>query len=163
MPAGCRSVMKLLYRALLFILVASSVVHGAPPPEEVSGTLIFLESPDIAHLETQKLTTCLTWLVRELGLEGKDLPLIVVMHISERAGKAAGVAASSIRRNSSGNRGDVYYEFWIVGQGSAAVYAVNLEAVLERHFVLKLTDAEHADVLKRVVRMLNASVSVRKQ
>ena len=155
--------MKFVYRALLLILAVGFVAYGSPLPDEVSGKLIFLESPDAGHLESQKVATCFSMLIHELRLEGKDLPTIVVVHVSEKTGKAAGVPASSVRRNLSGGPGNIYYEFWIVGQGNAAVYAVYLEVLLERHFALKLTDTEHADVLRRVVRMLNATVSARIQ
>jgi hypothetical protein len=160
---GCWKIMKRVYWALLLVLVVMFVAHGASSPESVSGKLIFVDSPDAGRLESQKVTTCLTWLVRELGLEGKDLPVIVVVHVSEKAGKAAGVEATRVRRNSSGGPSNVYYEFWIIGQGNAALYAFYLEALLERHFGLTLTDIEHTQVLTRVVRMLNATVGVGNQ
>jgi hypothetical protein len=100
-------------------------------------------------------------LVRELGLEGKDLPRIMVVHVSKNAGKAAGVPANRVRRNSAGDLSDVYYEFWIVGPSNAAAYAISLETVLESEFELKLTAAERDQVLARVVRALDATVSAK--
>ncbi len=153
--------MKQILCALIIVLTAT--VSYAKLPDDTSGKLVLLESPEAAgHVDKQKLLSCVSLLMRELGLQSKEIPRILVLHVSNKEGQVAGVKANSIRRNASLERGDVYYEFWIVDVGTSPLYAVSLESILEGHFEIKLTNEERDQVLARVIRVLNVTVSAKK-
>jgi hypothetical protein len=145
--------------AVLFLLVLiSSAVTAQTDLNASAANLFFLESPQLKALERQKIASCENLLVREMNLAGRELPRVLVLHVSEDTGKALKLQ-TSIRRNSDKDRNDVYYEFWIVGPGRAGDYAVAMQALLQEHFGLRMTDAERKEIVLRVVRILNATVS----
>jgi hypothetical protein len=143
---------------VLLVLLGSSAVFAADNFNRSAGNLVFVESSDAKGVEKQKIASCVGLLVREMNLGGRDLPRVLVLHVSENAAKALEVH-SSIRRNSSKDQGDVYYEFWVVGKARAIDYTVAMQALLQEHFQLQMTEAERKQVVARVVRILNATVS----
>jgi len=150
---------------ILVILFTPSTSLAANGPEAGSPSLIFLESVDArGALQQERIGTRLAQLVREMQLAGREMPNILVFHVSEKAGRAAGIRRSdigntSVRINSNHTSSVVYYEVWLVGDGSPAEYTIALENILEHHFELKLTDAERKQVGARVIRYLLNTVS----
>ena len=140
------------------LVLGAGVALAADAANGAAANLYFVESPDARGLEKQKIASCENLLVREMNLGGRELPRVLVLHVSESIGKALKVR-TSIRRNLSKDHGDLYYEFWIVGQAKPFDYAVSLQTLLQEHFQVQMTDAERKEVLTRVVRILNATVS----
>jgi hypothetical protein len=152
------NVSRLVAVVLFLTTLGSGVVFAADSLNGSAANLYFVEAPDARGLEQQKIASCENLLLREMNLAGRELPRVLVLHVSESTGKALKVR-TSIRRNHSQDQTDVYYEFWIVGQGRAVDYAVAMEELLRQHFQLQMSDAERKEVLTRVVRILNATVS----
>ena len=150
---------RLVAVVILLVMLSSGVVFAADNWNGSAANLIFVEAPDARGLDKQKIASCENLLLREMNLAGRELQRVLVLHVSESAGKALKVVRTSIRRNHAKDQGDLYYEFWIVGQGHTADYAVAMQALLQEHFQLQMTDAERKEVLTRVVRILNATVS----
>jgi hypothetical protein len=140
------------------LVLGNGAAFAAGNGNASASNLYFVEAPDARGLEKQKIASCENLLVREMNLAGRELPRVLVLHVSESTGKALKVR-TSIRRNLSKDHGDLYYEFWIVGQAKAPDYAVSLQTLLQEHFQVQMTDAERKEVLTRVVRILNATVS----
>jgi hypothetical protein len=144
--------------ALILLVVPALASAGAPP--KLPENLIFLETRDTEEaLQRQKVAQCMDLLARDLSLAGKDLPQVLVVHVSKETGKAIGVKHLEVRRNTGTRPPEVYYELWFAGQTSLADYTVAMEAMLERHFDLNLTVAERAQVVTRALRQLSATVS----
>ena len=158
--------MKSSFVVLVLLLFISPTLFAADALASAPANLVFLESTDTrGRLPQERITTCLGQLVREMQLLGREMPHILVFHVSEKAGRAAGILRpdlhhTSVRINTPADAPTaLYYEVWLVGDGSPAEYTIALESILERHFDLKLTEAERRQVSARVLRFLANTVS----
>jgi hypothetical protein len=112
------------------------------------------------RLAAERMNSCLQEVTRQWKQDAKMLPMVVVFHVSRRVAKAAMVNENfAIRHKHSPNRSDSYYEIWIV-EPKTEDYVLALEAIVEDRFQLRPTDPERAEVLLRLVRVQNATVSV---
>ncbi len=86
------------------------------------------------------------------------LPSIVVMVVSKKVGKAAFVNEGfAVRHKHMPSSNDSYYEIWLV-DATVENYLLALEAVIENHFQLKLTDEKRQEILTRVARVHSATI-----
>lgn len=151
--------MRLSTLVCIPLLVIAAVVP-VPASVTISDNVVFLESPDAkGNFQRERINACLNQLVREMDLKDKHLPTIVVMHVSDKVGRAVGVEHTSLRRNSERGGSDGYYEFWIVGQGQPVEYVLAVEKILEHHFHLNWSDEHRKGVMVRVMRYLNNTVN----
>ena len=121
--------------------------------------VIFETADAPGTLDPQKLSECLHLSLRELGLDGRDLPRIAVFHISPQAGRILGVTTNSNWKNNGG--GTPRYEMWIVGRPSNYLFSYMLENILERHFQVKVDETARARMIRHIESGLNDTVDVR--
>lgn len=149
-------------RAVLTGIVAIMVFSCGPVSareRDDAPRLVVLETPDASGMiDVQKLTDCLELTAAEFHLSERDLPLIVVFHISQAAAKKLGIAVSSTFRNTGPT---TRYEMWIIGEPSESVYSYMAENIFEHHFRLTVSENERARILKTVQSKLEMTVSVR--
>ena len=153
--------MRLLRICFLCMGVLGSLrqtASAAGPPE--SAPFVILETSDApGTLDTSKLSECLKLTLREMNLDGRELPRIVVYHVSPETGRYLGVDTNSNWRSNGG--GHQRYEMWIVGKPSTYLFSYMLENILERYFQLQFDDAARSRMVNHVERGLNATVDVR--
>ena len=121
--------------------------------------MTIVESPDApGKLPVTTLQHCMLQLAREWNLPLKNLPRILVLHVSQKYAKPFVESELVIRRNSGPQMGE-YYEVWIVGRPGRN-YVLGLENVLEHHFRMKPSEGERAKVIARIFVQDDSTVSV---
>jgi len=148
--------MKSILVSIALLLLVSTLAMG-----QSERKVSLVASPDApGSLSVHRLERCLEQLAHEWKLPEKDLPNVVVFHVSKKVADSAFVVDDvAVRRNHSGNTGGEYYELWLVGQPDRK-YVLGLQNVIEYHFGLKPTDDERATVVARVARIEDATVNV---
>jgi hypothetical protein len=141
------------------LIVLSPAQVELRPSASVSHALAFVESSDaLGKVDRQQVSLVYSLLAQRLKLPQKDLPHVMVFHVSSEAAHAGDVKTTSVRRNAAGKE-SVYYEFWIVGQPKPTDYIRYLDAVLEQHFNLNLTTEEQNGLGMFVLRFMSSTVS----
>lgn len=120
-----------------------------------------LSSPDVASdVSLDRIQSCLQRLTAELNQDERQLPTIVVYHVSRKLARAAFVEGSfAIRRKVSPKSTEAYYEVWLVDKPRLEDEVVALEAVVEAHFRLKLTDSVRQAIMLRTARRESATIA----
>jgi len=153
--------MKIAAPILAAFMLAANLAgqHVSSAP---SDHLVLLSSPDaLGSVSLERLNSCLLELAEQWKLDPHSLPRITGMHASKKAARVAAVNSSlAIRRNSSSDTGDIYYELWLVDAPKLDDYLVGLENILEQHYNLQPTDEKRKEVLQRAARVENATVSI---
>jgi hypothetical protein len=132
---------------------------SATGPRSASPFVIFETSDAPGTLDSKKLSECLQLTLREMNLDGRELPRIAVYHISAEAGHHLGIETNSNWRSSGG--GHPRYEMWIVGKPSNSLFTYMLENILERHFQLQVDEAARSRIVIHIERGLDATVDAR--
>lgn len=140
--------MKSVWAFLVFLALCVSLSWG-----QSAGKVVLVNSPDASGvLSPERLTQCLSQLAREWELPLRDLPNVMVFHVSKEVAEAASVRKdTAVRRNSGGESGQAYYEVWLVGKPEYK-YVLALQAVLEYHFHFKPSDEQRDLIVNRVGR-----------
>jgi hypothetical protein len=105
-----------------------------------------------------KLTASLELTAAELHESVRDLPSIVVFHLSKAAAAQVGRSVS-FTVCSMGST--TYYEWWIIGEPSNLTYSFMAENTLEDHFKLKVEDSERGRILRAVLSRLNMTIDAK--
>lgn len=153
---------RLLISALTTLLLSGGVATAA----DTATNVIYVESDGMARsIGQEKIANCVRLLQHEMGIDGKTLPTIVVIHVSRREGDRAGLkkVAAKLRINSDRELADKpYYELWLAGDTTTYDYVYSLHYLLQQHFALRETEAEQKSTIARVVRWMDATVSAKK-
>ncbi len=149
--------------ALMLLAGISSEAAASDAPAKV----IFVESDGAAArtIGQEKIETCVRLLAREMGIDQKALPTILVIHVSPREGARAGLkkTAAKLRINSDAEKSSApYYELWLAGDVSTYTYVYSLHYLLERHFDRHDDEAQQQRSIARVLLYLDATVSAKK-
>lgn len=147
-----------------FILISFVPAHAADTPAlraSVSGSLVFVGSSDApGAMEQDRLKTCLQRLAQEMKVADKPMPRILVLHVSKPVAAAVELAGSTVRSN-TGRGGGAYYELWLVGKVTPDQYLEAMTTILETHFKLHYADTERKQLMTRVLRYLQMTVSAK--
>ena len=148
-------------RAVKFVLFPLLLCALSSPAaaQNPADSLLFLDGPGApGKVVHERLVTCLNLLVRELELGGKQLPPIVVLHVSSQAARAAGVEHTTVLSNTPevGPRG---YNFWIVGKPTYIEYTAAMYDILEDYYSVRLPEPERREIMTRVIRVLQNTIS----
>lgn len=152
-----------MYTGRFVVIILILLALFAPPSPAVAQSpanpLVFLDSPGAdGKVVRERLVTCLNLLVRDLNLAGKPLPPIVVLHVSPQVARAAGVEHTAIIANTP-EVGPRAYEFWIVGKPTYAEYTAGMYDILEHYFHVQLPQPERKEIMTRVLRVLQNTIS----
>jgi hypothetical protein len=109
-------------------------------------------------VDRPKLTASLELTAAELHVSVRDLPSIVVFHLSKAAAAQLGRAVSSTVCSTGST---TYYEWWIIGEPSNLVYSFMAENTLEDHFKLNVEDSERGRILRTVLSRLDMTVDAK--
>lgn len=138
---------------LLSICCPFGLAQTAPNP------LIFLDSSGAgSKLVSERLETCLHLVSRELGVAGRPLPPILVLHASPQAARAAGVEHTTVIINTP-DEGARSYQFWIVGKPTYVEYTAAMYDILEDYDNIRLPEPERKQIMTRVIRFLKNTIS----
>lgn len=111
-------------------------------------------------VSADRMTQCLSQLAREWNLPLKDLPNVLVFHVSKEVADTVSVREEvAVRRNSGRNPGEEYFEVWLVGKADYK-YVLALQTVLEYHFHFAPSDEERDRIVSRVGRAQTYTVDV---
>jgi hypothetical protein len=150
--------LRICFLCISLLAYLCPTASAASPHESLP--FVVLETSDApGTLDIQKLSDCLKLTLREMNLDGRALPRIVVYHVSLATGRYLGVETNSNWKSSGG--GHERYEMWIVGKPSTYLYSYMLENILERHFRLQVDEAARSRMVNHVERGLDATVDVR--
>ncbi len=141
-------------RVLGFILLLATNAFAQKAPQELAEKLTLVQSSDAAgHLNKERLARVLWALVNEQKLEVKQVPNIIVLHVSPATGMAIGVPASgTARTDHCAATGKNYYQLWVLGEPKGADYVAGLETILQHELGLQPTDSELKPLLRRVLQ-----------
>ena len=143
----------LIFLAGLFLVVPAFAAPG-------SGIVILSAADAPGKVSLERIAACERLIAQDLKINEVDIPRIVVMHVSQRAGAAAGVPRTTVRRNyDAANDQTVYYEFWIVGEPRDIDYSAGVMNILENRSGQKVEEKERMAILQRAVRFLQSTVS----
>lgn len=151
--------------AFAVVLGAGLLLNAQNPvpsqPAQKGPDIVMVSSADAAgSVSMDRVNSCLHQLVREWKQDEKELPNIVVFHVSRKAGRAAGVLDRfAVRLNRSPEHGDLYYEVWFVDEPSVNEYVVAIENVIESHFHLSPTETQRQQAMKRTAMVQSATIS----
>ena len=141
--------------AVILLLALPSPLAVAQAP----GSLIFLDSSGAgSKIAAERLHTCLHLVSRELGVAGRPLPSILVLHASPQAARAAGVEHTTVIVNTPED-GARSYQFWIVGKPSYVETTAAMYDILEDYDEVRLPEAERKEIMTRVIRYLQNTIS----
>jgi hypothetical protein len=154
--------MRVLGMMCVWAVVTTMCCHLASAGKtrnDQRNSLVIMETGDApGAVDPEKVSECLRLVVRELNLDSRELPIIVLYHISKDAAKYMGIRENFFGRNSGGR--ESRYEMWIIGKPSNFLYTYMLENILERHFVLRLNVVERTRIIQHVESNLDATVNV---
>ena len=146
--------------ALVFALV--SVVAGQTPDGTDLPKIVYVESANAPHGPfAVKLENCLRLLEKEIGVEVKPLPSIVVIHIAQREAARFGLTKLPVklRLHDEVSRPGEPDELWLVGEPSSFAYTLGMSLLLEHHFGLSRGELEKRQVVARVAHVLDLTIS----
>ncbi len=153
----------LMIHATLLVGLASSVSVVAARD---NGGVLYVESDAAGRpIGQARIASCVRMLEHEMGIEGKPLPTIVVIHVSTKEADRAGLkkVAAKLRVNYDQEKsGEQYYELWLVGNATTYDYVYSLHYLLGQHFGLHEPEAHQRNIIARVVRWMDATVSTKK-
>ena len=147
----------------LFLLAISSAPVAAQhfkaeTKQPSNPRLVFVHSEQVNKLVRTRIQTCLTQMSREMGVLGREMPLIVVMHVSDKEAETLNVHTTSVRRI-DGTAGGTYYELWITSKASMVHVADGMQRILEKEFQISVSDVEREAMVRRVSRFMASTVS----
>ena len=147
-------------RALITVgILVVFCVSGFSHTSDDLPCLVVMETADApGTVDRVKLAASLELTAAELQVSLRDLPPIVVFHLSQTAAaKLKLVVSSTVRDTGSTTR----YELWIIGEPSDLTYSYMAENILEDHFKLKLDDGARGRILRTVRSRLDMTVNAK--
>lgn len=138
-----------LSAALLVLLYLWCVVPAQaqrPPRFMVFSTRIAEGSVTV-----DRLKTCEDAVLQELHVDARDIPTIIVFHVSA----AQHSTAKPVRRRLKGGVPSNFYEMWIVDEPTPEEYVVYLERILEDYFGMALNDDQRIAVQQRALEHMS--------
>lgn len=121
---------------------------------------IILEGADaIGAIERSKVADCIDYTAQELHVEAKELPKILVYHVSQETADALGITSGSTWRTRG--KGQFRYEMWVVGAPSNSAWSHAIMDILQQYFEMDLPARQREKMMEHVERRMDATVSVK--
>ena len=121
---------------------------------------IILEGADtVGAIERSRIADCIDLIARELHVEDKELPRILVYHVSQETADSLGIASGSTWRPRG--KGQFRYEMWVVGAPSNAIWSHAIMDILQQYFEMDIPVRQREKMMEQVARRLDATVSVK--
>jgi hypothetical protein len=146
--------------ALLFLSLPAAIcsMQAQQPASKIE--FVVLEDPEASGLiDKTKIANCIHLVAHELHEEDRELPKIVVYHVSQKSADFIGIGSASTWRT-RGN-GQFRYEVWLIDEPSNTAYSLAVESILEQYFSVSLGRDERAKILQHVARELNETINVK--
>lgn len=147
----------------VFVFMALSIALFAQSQDREKNAgrpFVVIEEPGApGRIDAKKLDQCLGMMVRELGLEGRELPPMVIYHLSEKSAHFLGVDSSMMYVNRGSGR--LRYEMWIIGKPSNLAYSYAIENILTHEFAISMPASNREQLLRRAAEWLNATVDAK--
>jgi hypothetical protein len=124
-------------------------------PDDTANVVVLDTADAPGTVDRLKLTASLQLTATELHVSVRDLPAIIIFHLSKGAAAQLGRAVSSTVCSTGST---TYYEWWIIGEPSDLTYSYMAENTLENHFKLKVEATERGRILRTVLSRLNMTV-----
>ena len=108
---------------LLALLLLPVTISGAQAQRVLKTELLVVEERDaVGLIDKTKIVDCIHLIVDELHVEDRELPKIIVYHVSQESADYMGIGPGSTWRT-RGN-GQFRYEIWIIGEPYNLAYAL---------------------------------------
>jgi hypothetical protein len=133
-------------------------VPGLQSPSKTNP--IILEGADtMGAIDRSKIADCIDFMARELHVEDKELPKILVYHVSQETADSLGIASGSTWRTRG--KGQFRYEMWVVGAPSNSTWSHAIMDILQQYFEMDIPARQREKMMEHVARRLDATVSVK--
>jgi hypothetical protein len=133
-------------------------VSGLQSPSRTNP--IVLEGADaVGAIEKSKIADCIDYTAHELHVEDKELPKILVYHVSQETADSLGIVSGSTWRTRG--KGQFRYEMWVVGAPSNANWSHAIMDILQQYFEMDIPARQRDKMMEHVERRLDATVSVK--
>jgi hypothetical protein len=127
--------------------------------QDDSTRVVVMDTADAPGMvDRLKLAASLELTAAELHVSVRDLPSIVVFHLSKAAAAEVGRSVSSTVCSTGST---TYYEWWIIGEPSNLIYSFMAENTLEDHFKLNVEDSERGRILRAVLSSLDMTIDAK--
>ena len=146
---------------LLLLLPAGDAVAQSGRPPDLIPITTFEEPGASGSLDLAKLDESLRLTIQELRLDPRELPRIIVYHVTQETADRLDIHTNSVWRNTGRPGGGLRYEMWLVGKPSHYLYAYMFESILEQHFHLSVEASNRSKIIGHVERALDATIDVR--
>lgn len=121
---------------------------------------IILEGADaVGAIDRGKIAECMEFTAHELHVGEKELPKILVYHVSQETADSLGIASGSTWRTRG--KGQFRYEMWVVGAPSNSGWSHAIMDILQQYFEMDLPARQREKMMEHVERRLDATVSVK--
>jgi hypothetical protein len=121
---------------------------------------IILEGADsVGALDRNKIADCIDYVARELHVEDKELPKILVYHVSQETADTLAISSGSTWRTRG--KGQFRYEMWVVGAPSNSTWSHAIMDILQQFFEMDIPVRQREKMMEHVERRLDATVSVK--
>jgi len=113
----------------------------------------------VAALDRSKIADCIDYVARELHVEDRELPRILVYHVSQETADTLGITSGSTWRTRG--KGQFRYEMWVVGAPSNSTWSHAIMDILQQFFAMDIPVRQREKMMEHVERRLDATVSVK--
>ena len=152
-----------LHRLALFLSLLTLAAHAAAQNTSATALLPIttLEEPGApGSLDLAKLRESLRLTIQELSIDPRQVPRIVVFHVTQETADRLDIHSNSVWKN-TGRSGAARYEIYLVGKPSPYLFTYMFENVIEQHFHLSVDDSSRSKIIGHVERALAATIDVR--
>lgn len=160
--------MAMRVSAIAVVVVTWAVLMPMPAaaqevPSEVSSRITLVESADApGHIGEDRLARVYWDLIRDQKLSLKQLPSVLVFHVSRKAAASVGLSTTALRTDQCKQGAqEGYYQLWLVGEPLTTDYVLGLQTALEHEFGLQYPDKERTALLTRVAVRDMATIDAR--
>lgn len=139
------------------MLVLSCVTVSAHPQTDPPNLFVMEMADAPGTIDQQKLRTGLQLSARELKVDERELPCILVFHVSKDSAARLNLTGSSSWHVTGPL---IRYELWIVGEPSDYIYAGLAVNILKHQFGLTIEDNERNRIIQSVRSRIATTIYV---
>src|SRR6516225_8595167 len=145
-------------RMFAALLVLCCLTASSDPQDDFPNLVVMETADAVGAVDQGKIRISLQQSATELKVDVRQLPCILVFHVSQATAAKLNITGSSTWRTSGGPSN--LYEMWIVGEPSDYLYAGLMVNILEHQFGLKIEDSERTRVIQSVRLRLASTIHV---
>jgi hypothetical protein len=144
-------------RMFAALLVLCCLTASSDPQDDFPNLVVMETADAVGAVDQGKIRISLQQSATELKVDVRQLPCILVFHVSQATAAKLNITGSSTWQASGASN---LYETWIVGEPSDYLYAGLMVNILEHQFGLNIEDSERTRVIQSVRLRLASTIHV---